>query len=106
MQPGPANELHFIAVQVEIAGQCGLDVAAVGVAFHRKAQFDYTTEFITAAIRRVGQYELCVVLCGHGFRLRVHPLFDCELLHKTRELLRRNKIPGFQVFLRHPGFET
>ena len=106
MQPGPANELHFITVQVKIAGQCGLDVAAVGVAFHRLTQLDYTTEFITSAITCVGQYELRVVLCGHGFRLRLHPLFDCELQHKTQELLRRNKISGNQVLLRHPGFET
>jgi hypothetical protein len=29
-------------------------------------QFDHTAEFITATILRVGQYELCVVLRGHG----------------------------------------
>lgn len=93
MQPGPANELYIIAVQVKIPGQCGLNVAGVGIAFHRLAQFDYSTELIAATIGGIGQYELRVVLCRHGYRLRVAPLFDCELQHKTRQLLRCSKIP-------------
>ena len=69
-------------MQIEIPGQCGLDVACLGVVVHRLTQLDHTTEFITAAILRVGQNELCVVLRGHGIRLRASLADDCEVKHK------------------------
>ena len=69
-------------MQVEIPGQCGLYVACIGVLVHRLAQLDYTTEFITTTVLRVGKNELCVVLCRHGIRLRSSLRSDCEVQHK------------------------
>ena len=69
-------------MQVEIPGQCGLNVSRVRMLVHRLAQLDYTTEFITATILRVSKNELCVVLCRHGIRLRPSVGSDCEVQHK------------------------
>jgi len=69
-------------VQVEIPGQCGLYVPRIRLLVHRLAQLNYTTEFITATILRVSKNELCVVLCGHGIRLRLTQIGDCEVQHK------------------------
>ena len=66
VQAGPANELNCVLLQVEIAGQYGLDVTRFTVHIHRLTQLDHTAEFVAAAILRVGQYELCVVLRRHG----------------------------------------
>jgi hypothetical protein len=45
-------------------------------------QLDNTAEFVAAAILRVGQDELRVVLYGHGSRLPPGPPCDCETKHK------------------------
>jgi hypothetical protein len=45
-------------------------------------QFDHTAEFITAAVLRIGQYELCVVLRGHESSLRMSRNSVCETRHK------------------------
>jgi len=82
VQSGPTHEFHVTAVQIEISCQHGLDVSLVRITVHRLTQFYDTTEFITAAIRRVGQDELCVVLCGHVLTLRERPRNGCELGHK------------------------
>jgi hypothetical protein len=41
---------------------------------------------------------LRVVLGRHGFRLRLHSLFDCELQHKLQQLLRRSIISEEEFF--------
>ena len=98
MQPGPAYEPHLAAVQVEISGQSGLNVALIGVAIHRLAKLHDAAEFVATAVLRVGQYELRVVLSGHGFRLPPSHEIVCELSHKSQELLRRNKLAESTCF--------
>ena len=98
MDPGPANEFYFVAVQVEILGQYGLNVALVGFAVHGLAQLDYSAKFVAAAILRVSQNELRVVLGRHGFRLRERRAIDCELEHKTREMLQCSNPVEIRIF--------
>ncbi len=98
MQPGPAYEPYFAAVQVKISGQYGLYVSRVGAAFHWLAQFDDTAKFITAAVRRVSQYELRVVLSRHGSTLRRRSNFVCEPLHKTQQMLWCNNVTQVSFF--------
>ena len=71
VQSGPAHELYCAALQVKILGQYGLNVRVLSRLVHWFTEFDHTTEFVVAAILRVGQYELRVVLSGHGLRLRL-----------------------------------
>ena len=85
MQSRPAEQPHGALAQVEVASQYCLDVTPVVSLFHRLVQLDNTAEFITAAIVSVGQDKLRVVLDGHGLRLRLRPVTDCEPEHKIRE---------------------
>ena len=48
VQSGPAYELYCVPLQVEIAGQNGLDVTRITVHIHRLTQLDHTAEFIAA----------------------------------------------------------
>jgi len=70
MQSRPADQCHSVLLQVKIAGQNGFDVALVTALFHRAVQFNDPTELVAITIRRIGQYELCVVLSGHVSNLR------------------------------------
>ena len=83
MQSGPANQFYGVLLQVEIAGQYGLNITRITVHIHRLTQFDHTAEFIAAAVLRVGQDELCVVFRGPGVRLRQARISICETEHKT-----------------------
>ena len=70
MQSRPADQCHRVLLQVEIAGQNGFDVALVTALFHRGTQLNNPAKLIAIQIRRIGQYELRVVLSGHVSNLR------------------------------------
>jgi hypothetical protein len=76
VQSGPAHKLDSAFLQVEILCQHGLDVVNVGISVHWAAQFHHPTEFIAAAILRVSQQELRVVLGGHGLKITPVPAVD------------------------------
>ena len=69
MQPRPAHQLDRALLQIEIFCQYCLDVRNVRVLVHRAAKLDYPAELVAAAIIRVGQSELRVVLSGHGAQI-------------------------------------
>jgi hypothetical protein len=66
VQSRPAQELDGAPLQVKILGQYGLNIPGLGRLIHGLAELNYATEFVIAAILRVGQYELSVVFGGHG----------------------------------------
>ena len=66
VQSRPAYELYGTLTQVEITSQYGLNVTRVGVTIHRLVELNHAAEFVAAVVVSVGQYELRVVLCGHG----------------------------------------
>jgi hypothetical protein len=70
VQSGPANELYRAAPQVKILGQYGLYVLGLSGLIHCFAELNDAAKLVAAAILRVGQDKLRVVLSGHGFRLR------------------------------------
>lgn len=80
MQSGPANEFHCASLQVEILGQYGLNILGLSGVIHRFAELNDAAKLIAAAVLRVGQDELRVVLSGHGYRLRPEWPDDCEPL--------------------------
>jgi len=82
VQSRPADQFHSIFLQVKIAGQNGFDVTRIRAWLHRVVQLNDAAELVTVAIIRIGQYELRVILRGHGINLRPEPLADCELEHK------------------------
>jgi len=92
VQSGPAHQLYCSFLQVEIAGQHGLYVTRVTAHIHGLTQLDHTAEFVATAILRVGQYELCVVLRGHGLRLRLAPTPICETQHKMPDSRSRPRL--------------
>lgn len=83
VQSCPADQFHSVLLQVKIAGQNGFDVSGVGTLFHRSVQFNYTAELVAAAVISVGQYELRVILRGHGANLRDGGPGICEPQHKS-----------------------
>jgi len=62
VQSGPANQLYGFLVQIEIAGQNGLDVTRIRALRHWVVELDHAAEFVAVAVLRVGQNELGVVL--------------------------------------------
>jgi hypothetical protein len=68
-------------LQVKIAGQNGFDVTLVTGLFHRVVQFNNPTELIAITIRRIGQYELRVVLSGHVGNLPLGCVYVCAPEH-------------------------
>ena len=65
-------------------GENRFDVARIGALGHRRIQLHHAAEFVAVTILRVGQDELRVVLCGHGFNLPSEAAADCEPEHKFR----------------------
>lgn len=80
VQSGPANELYRATPQVKILGQYGLYVLGLSALIHCFAELNDAAKLVAAAILRVGQDKLRVVLSSHGFRLRSASLINCELL--------------------------
>ena len=70
MQSRPADQFHSVLLQVKVAGQNGFDVTLIAALFHRGVQFNNPAELIAITILRIGQYELRVVLSGHGLNVR------------------------------------
>jgi len=68
-------------LQVKIAGQNGFDVTLVTALFHRVVKFNNPAELIAITIRRIGQYELRVVLSGHVGNLRLGWVNVCAPEH-------------------------
>ena len=85
MQPGPADEFHVVPVQVEIAGQYGLDVTSVRLAVHWLAELDDAAEFTATLVIGIRQDELRVVLGGHGIKVPARIGDDCEPNHKSSD---------------------
>ena len=90
MQSGPAQKLYGTSLEVKILGQYGLNVLILSRLVHWFTEFNYTTKFVVAAILRVGQNELRVVLGGHGVRLRLEICVDCEPDHKFSDRFGRH----------------
>ncbi len=79
----PADQSHSTLLKVKIAGQNRLDVALVRIVFHGLIQLNNTAELVTVTIFGIGQYELRVVLRGHGERLPRPGPGICEPQHKS-----------------------
>lgn len=82
MQPGPADELHITAVQVKVLCQYSLNTLPIFGIVHRLVEFYYAAEFVATHVTFIGQYELRVVLDGHGDTVRRPGGDDCELSHR------------------------
>ena len=82
VQSRPTQQLYCAPLQVEILCQNCLDIRSIRVMGHGSIEFDYAAEFIAAAIIRIGQPELRVVLCRHGYRLRLPVTVICEPSHR------------------------
>ena len=81
MQSRPADQFHSVLLQVKVLGQNGFDVTRLAALFHWVVQFNHPAKLIAISILRIGQYELRVVLRGHGVNVRDGGLHDCAPEH-------------------------
>ena len=81
MQSRPADQFHSVLLQVKVLGQNGFDVTLFAALFHWAAQFNHPAKLIAISILGIGQYELRVVLSGHGVNVRDEGLRDCAPEH-------------------------